>query len=157
MSKAVSQRPLVRLDGEKSSCWSKQVDAPYTRARVSLPERAFAAKDSDMKKIDRFLKISRRSRDRSSFLINLALREIDKGRSKSKRPVPAGRITRNSSPPRRKKVNAPSSRIKRTGSRHKWKPLKTAPKDGSELIFWVLSQKGFQDHNPTVRPGLLVF
>ena len=26
-----------------------------------------------------------------------------------------------------------------------WQPFETAPKDGSELIFWVSSQKGFQD------------
>ncbi len=43
-----------------------------------------AARDTDMKKIDRFLKGSGRSRDRSSFLINLALREIDKRPSKRK-------------------------------------------------------------------------
>jgi hypothetical protein len=26
-----------------------------------------------------------------------------------------------------------------------WQPLETAPKDGTELIFWVSSQKRFQD------------
>lgn len=26
-----------------------------------------------------------------------------------------------------------------------WQPFETAPKDGTELIFWVSSQKGFQD------------
>ena len=26
-----------------------------------------------------------------------------------------------------------------------WKPLETAPMDGTELIFWVSSEKGFQD------------
>ena len=26
-----------------------------------------------------------------------------------------------------------------------WHPFETAPKDGTELIFWVSSQKGFQD------------
>ncbi len=26
-----------------------------------------------------------------------------------------------------------------------WQPLRTAPKDGTELIFWVSSQKGFED------------
>jgi hypothetical protein len=26
-----------------------------------------------------------------------------------------------------------------------WQPFETAPKDGTELIFWISSQKGFQD------------
>ena len=26
-----------------------------------------------------------------------------------------------------------------------WQPFETAPKDGTECIFWVSSQKGFQD------------
>ena len=26
-----------------------------------------------------------------------------------------------------------------------WQPFETAPKDGTELIFWVSSEKGFQD------------
>ena len=26
-----------------------------------------------------------------------------------------------------------------------WQPLEIAPKDGTELIFWVSSEKGFQD------------
>ena len=57
--------------------------------RVRVKRFNIAARDADMKKIDRFLKVSGRSRDRSSFLINLALREIDKHPSTSKRPVPA--------------------------------------------------------------------
>lgn len=26
-----------------------------------------------------------------------------------------------------------------------WEPFKTAPEDGTELTFWISSQKGFQD------------
>ncbi|TRZ98965.1 MAG: hypothetical protein D4R81_10030 [Nitrospiraceae bacterium] len=26
-----------------------------------------------------------------------------------------------------------------------WQPFEMAPKDGTELIFWISSQKGFQD------------
>ena len=26
-----------------------------------------------------------------------------------------------------------------------WQPFETAPKEGTELIFWVSSEKGFQD------------
>jgi hypothetical protein len=26
-----------------------------------------------------------------------------------------------------------------------WKPFKTAPKDGTLLVFWISSQKGFED------------
>lgn len=29
--------------------------------------------------------------------------------------------------------------------REDWHPLETAPTDGTELIFWVSSDKGFQD------------
>ena len=50
--------------------------------RVKVKRFNIAAKDTDMRKIDRYLKVSGRSRDRSHFLIDLALREIDKNRSK---------------------------------------------------------------------------
>ena len=30
-----------------------------------------------------------------------------------------------------------------------WQPFETAPKDVTELIFWVSSQKGFQDTTRT--------
>jgi len=52
--------------------------------KVTVKRFNIAAKDSDMRKIDRFLKASGRKRDRSSFLVSLALREIDKKASKSK-------------------------------------------------------------------------
>lgn len=46
---------------------------------------------------------------------------------------------------KRKLSKAAMLKTSRTDSRDEWKPLKTAPKDGTELIFWVSSQKGFQD------------
>lgn len=30
-----------------------------------------------------------------------------------------------------------------------WQPFETAPKDGTELIFWISSQKGFRTQQPT--------
>jgi hypothetical protein len=36
--------------------------------------------------------------------------------------------------------------------RAEWQPFETAHKDGTELIFWISSQKWFQD---TIREGLI--
>ena len=50
------------------------VDVPSLRVK----RYNIAARDTDMKKIDRFLKLRGRNRDRSEFLISAALREINR-------------------------------------------------------------------------------
>jgi predicted RNase H-like HicB family nuclease len=50
------------------------VDVPSLRVK----RYNIAARDTDMKKIDRFLRQHGRKRDRSEFLISSALREIDR-------------------------------------------------------------------------------
>lgn len=55
------------------------------------------------------------------------------------------RIRKTRSPSRRKTISSGAAQIRRRGSRDEWKPLKTAPKDGTEFIFWVSSEKGFED------------
>lgn len=54
-------------------------------------------------------------------------------------------IRKKLSPSRRKKINTRAAQLKPFGSSDGWKPLETAPRDGTELIFWVSSEKGFQD------------
>lgn len=55
------------------------------------------------------------------------------------------RIRKTRRPSRRKTSSSGAAQIRRTGSGDAWTPLKTAPRDGTELIFWVSSHKGFQD------------
>lgn len=55
--------------------------ANVTVPTVKVKRYNIAAKTDDMKKIDTFLKRNGRNRDRSSFLVGLALREINKKKS----------------------------------------------------------------------------